>query len=63
MTHVLQANELLCVILSQFVPFKKQYYRYVMKEKDTELHIFSSLRNGRVIAPALSQYSIRNLVV
>ncbi|XP_041820318.1 F-box DNA helicase 1 [Chelmon rostratus] len=48
---------------SKFVPFKKQYYRYVMREQATELEIVSILKNSGITNPALSQHSIRYLVV
>nr|XP_020457108.1 F-box DNA helicase 1 isoform X2 [Monopterus albus] len=48
---------------AKFVPFKKQYYRYMMREKDTVLEISSVLKNSGITDPALSQNSIRNLVV
>ncbi|XP_023278754.1 F-box DNA helicase 1 [Seriola lalandi dorsalis] len=48
---------------SKFVPFKKQYYRYMMREKDTMQEIFSILKNSSITDPALSQHSIRHLVV
>ncbi|XP_070848572.1 F-box DNA helicase 1 isoform X2 [Chaetodon trifascialis] len=48
---------------SKFVPFKKQYYRYVMREQATELEILSVLRSSGITNPASSQHSIRYLVV
>ncbi|MEQ2159275.1 hypothetical protein GOODEAATRI_021186 [Goodea atripinnis] len=47
----------------KFVPFKKQYFRYMMREKETVLEICSTLKNSNIIGPAASQHSIRNLVV
>ncbi|XP_047431382.1 F-box DNA helicase 1 isoform X2 [Mugil cephalus] len=46
-----------------FVPFKKQYYRYMMREKETMEEVVSILKNSGITDPALSQHSIRNLVV
>ncbi|XP_035504446.1 F-box DNA helicase 1 isoform X2 [Scophthalmus maximus] len=48
---------------AKFLPFRKQYYRYMMGEKETEREIFSILKNSRIQHPASSQHSIRNLVV
>ncbi|XP_044042350.1 F-box DNA helicase 1 isoform X2 [Siniperca chuatsi] len=48
---------------TKFVPFKKQYFRYMMREKNTVLEIFSILKNSRIRDPASSQHSIRYLVV
>ncbi|XP_029317473.1 F-box DNA helicase 1 isoform X2 [Cottoperca gobio] len=48
---------------TKFVPYKKQYYRYTMREKDTVLQICSILKNSGVTDPASSQHSIRRLVV
>ncbi|XP_026183236.1 F-box DNA helicase 1 [Mastacembelus armatus] len=47
----------------KFVPFKKKYYRYMMREKETVLEIFSILKSSGIIDPSMSQNSIRNLVV
>ncbi|XP_008285207.1 F-box DNA helicase 1 [Stegastes partitus] len=47
----------------KFVPFKKQYYRYMMREKDTVQEISSILKNSGVTDEASSQHSIRKLVV
>uniref|UniRef100_A0A7N8X178 F-box DNA helicase 1 n=1 Tax=Mastacembelus armatus TaxID=205130 RepID=A0A7N8X178_9TELE len=46
----------------KFVPFKKKYYRYMMREKETVLEIFSILKSSGIIDPSMSQNSIRNLV-
>uniref|UniRef100_A0A3B4GBP1 F-box DNA helicase 1 n=1 Tax=Pundamilia nyererei TaxID=303518 RepID=A0A3B4GBP1_9CICH len=48
---------------STFVPFKKQYYRYMMRERHTEMEICSILRNSGITGPASSEHSIRKLVV
>ncbi|XP_019947758.2 F-box DNA helicase 1 isoform X1 [Paralichthys olivaceus] len=48
---------------TKFLPFKKQYYRYMMREKDTEREMLSNLRDSGITDPALSQHSIRHLVV
>lgn len=48
---------------STFVPFKKQYYRYMMRERHTEMEICSILRNRGITGPAPSEHSIRKLVV
>lgn len=48
---------------TKFVPFKKQYYRYLMREKDTVGEISNILTNSGIANPALVQDSIRNLVV
>ncbi|XP_047229585.1 F-box DNA helicase 1 isoform X3 [Girardinichthys multiradiatus] len=50
------------VLDPKFVPFKKQYFRYMMREKETVLEICSTLKNSNIIGPAASQHSIRNLV-
>lgn len=47
----------------KFVPFKKQYYRYTMRENATMMEIFSVLNKSGINNPASSQHSIRNLVV
>ncbi|XP_071373973.1 F-box DNA helicase 1 [Centroberyx affinis] len=47
----------------KFVPLKKQYYRYMMKEKDTVQEVNSILKNGSILDPATSQHSVRHLVV
>ncbi|XP_035531570.1 F-box DNA helicase 1 [Morone saxatilis] len=46
---------------TKFVPFKKQYYRYMMREKDTVLEIFNILRESHI--KGQMQHSIRQLVV
>ncbi|XP_023142098.2 F-box DNA helicase 1 [Amphiprion ocellaris] len=48
---------------TKFVPFKKQYYRYMMQETDTVLEISSILKNSGVTEKASSHDSIRKLVV
>ncbi|XP_038594426.1 F-box DNA helicase 1 [Micropterus salmoides] len=48
---------------TKFVPFKKQYYRYMMREKNTMKEIFYILKNSQIKNPTSSQHSIRNLVV
>ncbi|KAK2858783.1 hypothetical protein Q5P01_003403 [Channa striata] len=47
----------------KFVPYKKQYFRYTMREKDTVLEIDSILKKSSITDPSLSQHSIRYLVV
>ncbi|KAM9335003.1 F-box DNA helicase 1 [Symphorus nematophorus] len=47
----------------KFVPFKKQYYRYMMKERTTMLEIFHILRINHITNGGSSQHSIRRLVV
>ncbi|XP_037316557.2 F-box DNA helicase 1 [Pungitius pungitius] len=48
---------------TKFVPFKKQYFRYMMREKETVQEICSVLRNSGITDPSSSQHSIRCLVV
>ncbi|XP_044198576.1 F-box DNA helicase 1 isoform X1 [Thunnus albacares] len=48
---------------TKFVPFKKQYYRYMMREKDTVGEVFSILKSSSITDPASSQHSIRHLVI
>ncbi|KAG7234264.1 hypothetical protein INR49_004119 [Caranx melampygus] len=48
---------------SKFVPFKKQYYRYMLREKDTMPEVFYILRSSRIIDAASSHHSIRQLVI
>nr|XP_040028675.1 F-box DNA helicase 1 [Gasterosteus aculeatus aculeatus] len=48
---------------TKFVPFKKQYFRYMMREKETVQEICSVLRNSSITDPSSSQHSIRSLVV
>lgn len=50
------------MFLFQFLPFKKQYYRYVMKEEATVAEINHILNESRVLGPMTSQHSVRNLV-
>nr|XP_046234545.1 F-box DNA helicase 1 [Scatophagus argus]XP_046234546.1 F-box DNA helicase 1 [Scatophagus argus] len=51
------------VLDPKFVPCKKQYYRYMMKEKATELEICCLLKNSRITSPTSSEHSVRHLVV
>ncbi|XP_034529352.1 F-box DNA helicase 1 [Notolabrus celidotus] len=46
-----------------FVPFKKKYFRFMMKEKETVEDIVAILKNNNITIPALREHSIRNLVV
>lgn len=48
---------------TKFVPFKKQYYRYMMREKETVLEIYSILKKSSITGPTPSQHSLRYLVV
>ncbi|XP_070709772.1 F-box DNA helicase 1 isoform X2 [Pempheris klunzingeri] len=52
---------------NKFVPFKKQYFRYMMKERATVLEILSLLKTSGIIQTnnkqPPSQHSIRYLVV
>ncbi|XP_062238623.1 F-box DNA helicase 1 [Platichthys flesus] len=48
---------------TKFLPFKKQYYRYMMREKDAELEMVSNLKDNGITEPALERHSIRHLVV
>ncbi|GAA6227752.1 F-box DNA helicase 1 [Lates japonicus] len=48
---------------TKFVPFKKQYYRYMMREKNTVQEILSILMNSGITNQAMRQHSIRHLVV
>uniref|UniRef100_A0A8C5FMV0 DNA 3'-5' helicase n=1 Tax=Gadus morhua TaxID=8049 RepID=A0A8C5FMV0_GADMO len=47
----------------KFVPYKKQYYRYMMGEKDTVAKMKSILEDGGVLDPSLPQESVRRLVL
>ncbi|KAK5895917.1 hypothetical protein CgunFtcFv8_009571 [Champsocephalus gunnari] len=47
----------------KFVPYKKKYYRFMMKENLTELAISRMLKNCGITDPASSQHSIRRLAV
>ncbi|KAM6895786.1 F-box DNA helicase 1 [Xenentodon cancila] len=49
------------VLDTKFVPFKKRYYRYMMREKQTEQEILSILNSSGI--KGSSEHSIRNLVV
>lgn len=51
------------VLETTFMPFKKQYYRYMMREKDTMLEMFSILKNSGITDPLSGQQCIRRLVV
>ncbi|KAM9327728.1 F-box DNA helicase 1 isoform 2-T2 [Pholidichthys leucotaenia] len=46
-----------------FVPYKKQYYRYTMREKNTVTEIGSTLIKSGIIGSSLPEHSIRKLVV
>uniref|UniRef100_A0A1A8HT58 F-box DNA helicase 1 n=3 Tax=Nothobranchius kuhntae TaxID=321403 RepID=A0A1A8HT58_NOTKU len=46
-----------------FVPFKKQYFRYTMREKEMVLEVNATLRNSNIRGPPPSEHSLRNLVV
>ncbi|XP_040885742.1 F-box DNA helicase 1 isoform X2 [Toxotes jaculatrix] len=48
---------------AKFVPLKKRYYRYMMREKDTVQEVVSILKHSGITDPASAQHSIRNLVV
>ncbi|XP_037616813.1 F-box DNA helicase 1 [Sebastes umbrosus] len=48
---------------TKFIPFKKQYYRYTMKEKETVLEISSVLKKSGITDPGSLQHSIRRLVI
>ncbi|CAK6959891.1 F-box DNA helicase 1 isoform X2 [Scomber scombrus] len=48
---------------TKFVPFKKQYYRFMMREKYTVLEVLSSLTSSGITDPAFSQQTMRNFVV
>ncbi|KAK5849103.1 hypothetical protein PBY51_008771 [Eleginops maclovinus] len=47
----------------KFVPYKKKYYCFMLKEKATMLEIGSILRSSGISDPVSSQHSIRRLVV
>lgn len=49
--------------LCQFVPFKKLYYRFMMRERGAELDIIHALRDGGITDPDSVDHSIRRLVV
>ncbi|XP_054908665.1 F-box DNA helicase 1 [Poeciliopsis prolifica] len=51
------------VLDPKFVPFKKQYFRYMMREKETVLEVGCILKNSNITSPAPPEHSIRNLVV
>lgn len=46
----------------QFVPFQKQYYRYMMSEKTTLAEINHVLTNCRVLDLSNTSHNLRNLV-
>ncbi|XP_078099220.1 F-box DNA helicase 1 [Sander vitreus] len=48
---------------TKFVPFKKQYYRYTMREKSTVLEISQILKRSSITDPSSSEHRIRHLVV
>ncbi|XP_041834043.1 F-box DNA helicase 1 [Melanotaenia boesemani] len=47
----------------KFVPFKKQYFRYMMREKEMVQEIFLTLSRGGITRQASSEHCIRNLVL
>ncbi|XP_072233654.1 F-box DNA helicase 1 isoform X2 [Leuresthes tenuis] len=47
----------------KFVPFKKQYYRYMMREEQAVQEVLSTLKTSGITGPGSSEHSIRNLVV
>lgn len=49
--------------LVQFVPFKKQYFRYMMRETATMLEVCGILKSSHIMDPASSEHSLRHLVV
>lgn len=52
----------LCVFALQFLPFKRQYYRYAMEEETTVAEIGRLLTDSHILHPTTSQHSVRNLV-
>ncbi|XP_056278455.1 F-box DNA helicase 1-like isoform X2 [Pseudoliparis swirei] len=48
---------------AKFVPFKKKYFRYMMRETETVREVCSALRDSGITDPAASQLSIRSLVI
>ncbi|KAM4615291.1 F-box DNA helicase 1 [Polymixia lowei] len=46
----------------KFVPYKKQYCRYLMGEKDTVHKLKSILRDNGILCSAMPQHSVRRLV-
>ncbi|XP_020508172.2 F-box DNA helicase 1 [Labrus bergylta] len=48
---------------TKFVPFKKKYFRYMMKEKVTVMEIMAILKTSKITKPAPPEHSIRHLVV
>ncbi|XP_008314362.1 F-box DNA helicase 1 isoform X3 [Cynoglossus semilaevis] len=48
---------------TKFVPFRKQYYRYMKRERGTVEELTSILKNSDITGPKSSEHSIRNLVV
>lgn len=47
---------------TKFAPFKKKYYRYMMKEKETQVEVVSILKKNCILN-SVPEHSIRNLVV
>ncbi|KAE8281648.1 F-box DNA helicase 1 [Larimichthys crocea] len=47
----------------KFVPFKKQYFRYMMRETATMLEVCGILKSSHIMDPASSEHSLRHLVV
>uniref|UniRef100_A0A3P9IRP0 F-box DNA helicase 1 n=1 Tax=Oryzias latipes TaxID=8090 RepID=A0A3P9IRP0_ORYLA len=47
----------------KFVPFKKQYYRYSMREQDTVQEIVNVLKSSRMIGTGSSEHCIRSLIL
>ncbi|KAF7661325.1 hypothetical protein LDENG_00264360 [Lucifuga dentata] len=47
----------------KFVPLKKQYYRYTMREEVTVQQIHNILKTSSITDPAEAQHSVRHLVV
>ncbi|TNN36105.1 F-box DNA helicase 1 [Liparis tanakae] len=48
---------------AKFVPFKKRYFRYMMREPETVREVCAALRDSGITDPAASQLSIRSLVM
>ncbi|RVE56288.1 hypothetical protein OJAV_G00219550 [Oryzias javanicus] len=47
----------------KFVPYKKQYYRYTMREVETVQKIVNILKTSRMIGAGSSDHSIRSLIL
>ncbi|XP_076009117.1 F-box DNA helicase 1 isoform X2 [Genypterus blacodes] len=47
----------------KFVPLKKQYFRYLMKEEATVQEIHAILKSSHIIDSAMSEHCVRHLVV